>query len=331
MKKLFFILSVIIIFNSCKKGEKSIFNTSDVKPAAGGRAGEIIAVIDDSLWNSSVGDSIFYFLSEPFYGLPQDEPTFKVPHVPPQGFKNLFKSNRNVLIINIKPDLKNNIQVDRDLWARGQLVIQIQAPDTTTFIKLWNKNKTKIRQLFFNEEIKRYQAAFASMLNKKLHDKILAYYGIDLTLPNEYKFVEQKGDFLWFSRETSISTQAIFIYSEPFTSSYQLNKDSLIVLWDKLLYKYVPGPKEGTYPSIELRYPVKVENINLNGKNAIFMRGLWKTEGGFFLGGPFLSLSIINEKTNRMITLFSVIYGGKKEKKLYVWQVEAILKSVKLK
>ncbi len=330
MKKIVFFLLASLALIGCKNSGNSVLNDTKVKPSAAGRVGEMIAVISDELWESSVGDSVFYTFTEPFPGLPQDEPTFKIVHIPPSGFEKLYKINRNLLIVKIKQGIKPDISVEKDKWANNQIVMTVEAPDTNVFLKLWAKNKRKILRTFFDEEIARYQESFEIARNKDLIKEVEAQFGISMIFPEGYKTIDKKSGFLWISRETAISTQAVFITTMPYKGGNQLSVDSILMFWSRTLRKNVPGPKEGTYPGIEWGYVPTVENITVDGKNAVFIRGLWRTEGGYFLGGPFLCLTVPDMENDRVVTVFSLIYGGKKNKKLYVWQVEAILKTLKI-
>ena len=54
------------------------------------------------------------------------------------------------------------------------------------------------------------------------------------------------------------------------------------------------------------------------------MRGLWKLEKAF-MGGPFISHTILDESRNRVVTVEGFVYAPRLDKRLYVREVEAIL------
>ena len=54
------------------------------------------------------------------------------------------------------------------------------------------------------------------------------------------------------------------------------------------------------------------------------LRGLWRLEGDF-MGGPFVSLSTVDEVRNRIVTVEGYVYSPKKDKRNFLRQVEAIL------
>ena len=65
-----------------------------------------------------------------------------------------------------------------------------------------------------------------------------------------------------------------------------------------------------------------------HGKNyAIECRGMWNVEGDF-MAGPFVNLSILDEKNQRIICVDGYVYAPNDEKRDYMFQVEAIMHSL---
>jgi hypothetical protein len=98
---------------------------------------------------------------------------------------------------------------------------------------------------------------------------------------------------------------------------------------DSVAQLNVPGPSKGSYMQTEHLYPIIAQPYPVDGHYGILIRGLWKTHGDF-MGGPFVSLSVIDEKRGRIVTVDGFVYAGKQDKKLYLWQVEAIVRSLKI-
>jgi hypothetical protein len=51
---------------------------------------------------------------------------------------------------------------------------------------------------------------------------------------------------------------------------------------------------------------------------------------GDFMGGPFLSYSIYDEKNDRILTVEALLYGPQAKKRNVVLEMEAMMKSIKL-
>ena len=326
MKHSLFIILIISIL-SCNQFKRE---NAPIKPNPSGKSGEIVVVIDDKYWDSRIGDTILFKLSEPFGVLPQDEPFFNVVHIPYSSFQSIFKTHRNLVFIDIDSKYTTpEVKVKRDKWANYQLIYTFFAPNDSAFLELWRDNVDKMMSAFFEEEMSRYQKSFANDLNKKAMQEIADMYHISMQIPTGFYLDVKKEHFAWISRETEISSQGIFIYDYSYTDTNTFTQKYLIAKRDLITKENVPGPNEGTYMQTEKRVPIESQAINLNGQYALLLRGLWYTEN-YFLGGPFVSITTLDEKRNRIITVEAYVYAGKQDKKLYLWQTEAIIRTLKI-
>ena len=79
----------------------------------------------------------------------------------------------------------------------------------------------------------------------------------------------------------------------------------------------------------EARTPV-VKEVTIGGKKAYETRGTWEVFGAFN-AGPFLNYSIIDEKNNRVLVVEGFNYAPSVNKRDFVFELEAILKTSKIK
>ncbi len=341
LKTIFYItFGLIFIFASCNKNKQSTqtqlkqqYDSKNrlysSKPNSGGSAGEVEVVIPKKLWDGPVGDTIFYTLAQPFPALPQDEPFFKSRQVDPQNFQNIYKQHRNILIVRIGQQYKRGWKIENDVWAANQLVITYQAPNDQEFFDLFHKTSKRLLDTLYSMELRRYASAFAKYQNKKDMEEIEKLYHISLLIPDSYHLYVKKKNFAWISRETSKTSQDILIYIIPYKSKSDFDVNTIIRRRDSIAQLHVPGPSEGSYMQTEHLYPITSEVLKIDGHYAVLVRGLWKTHGDF-LGGPFVSLSILDQKHDRIVTLDGFVYAGKLDKKLYLWQVESLIRTVKI-
>ncbi len=322
---LFFTISIISI--NCSSFYD---NQNYVKPNSSGKSGEVLVVISDNLWNGVIGDTIFYSLAEPFGVLPQDEPIFEVIQLPKDAFNSFFKTHRNIIFINIgKENLEPKISKTTNQWANSQLIYNFYAPSDSSFLKLWQKYAPEIKKTFFQEELKRYNAAYKNYQNDIAKKEIAEKYFLTIDLASDYQIDIKKEDFCWISRETDISSQGIFIYTYPYTDENTFTLDYIVEKRNQFTKQNVPGPEKNTYMQTEVRVPMITEEITIDGNYGFLVRGLWYTEN-YFLGGPFVSITTLDEKRNRIITIEAYVYAGKQNKKLYLWQTESIIKTLKI-
>ncbi len=342
MKKisiLFLISALLLGFSCTHKAEKKTFKEPKVKGSenrmysgmknSGGNAGEIEVVIDKELWDSPIGDTIFYFFAQPFPALPQDEPFFKMLQVDPNAFTSIFKEHRNILLVKIGPSYKRGWKIEHDKWAYNQLVITYQAPDNEQFLDLFRKTRQRLLDTLYVEELHRYQTAFYKFRNPEVIDRLEEKFHIYMLIPNSYSLDVDKDNFAWIARETATSSQGILVYTRPYNSRDNFSVQSITNFRDTVTKYNVPGPKEGSYMQIERLYPVQSQVLSIDGHYAVLIRGLWKTHGAF-LGGPFVNLSVLDQKRGRIVVVDGFVYAGKQDKKLYLWQVEAIIRTLKI-
>jgi hypothetical protein len=62
---------------------------------------------------------------------------------------------------------------------------------------------------------------------------------------------------------------------------------------------------------------------------AVDTRGLWRMKNDF-MGGPFVSISVLDETRNRVVTIDAFVYAPGKDKRNLMWELEAVLESLKL-
>ncbi len=115
-------------------------------------------------------------------------------------------------------------------------------------------------------------------------------------------------------------------------SELDLTGQNIISTRDSIGRRYIGGAVEGSYMQTEGRalYAPAMTNTLIDGRVAIETRGLWMVKGDF-MGGPFLNYTIFDEKNNRIITAEGFIYGAGVKKRDFVFEMEAIIKSLKLK
>ena len=92
----FYISIICLILLGCQSGSRDSY-----LPGYAGQVGEVIVVINTSLWDGQTGSEIRSVLEESQYGLPQEEPYFKVIQVTESNFNRVLNTHRNVVWIQV--------------------------------------------------------------------------------------------------------------------------------------------------------------------------------------------------------------------------------------
>ncbi|MDP2423609.1 MAG: DUF4837 family protein [Bacteroidales bacterium] len=326
MSHLFFVTifsMVIVLFQGCASNERIVPNST-------GKSSEILVVADKNLWNGQIGEEIRLLFGQDIEGLPQPEPMYSLINIVESEFSTIFQSHRNLFIISIKPEVSRPfIETKRDLWARPQRVIKINASSDTAALRLFNEHKLAFLMMFEQVERERIQRAYRSIADVSIHKQLVKNFGISMVVPQGYYVAKKTPDFMWLRRETLEFSQGILIYSYNYTDTSSFNMGYLIAMRDIMTEIHVPGTFDGTYMTVSRDYILPVtKKVDLNHRFAVETRGLWEVKSDY-MGGPFISYTFVDEKNNKVFTLDGYVYAPKDNKRDFIRQMEAIFHTYK--
>ena len=325
MKKIITVLCLSYLLISC-------MDNTVVLPRSVGAFNKVIVVAKGSLWAGDVGDQIRNSFGELMVGLPQPEKTLSVGHVAPNGFTSMMRSNRNVLVIELSD--KTSYVKTTNKYANPQTLIYLSAKDKMGLLSSLKEHMSEIIQTFKESDIKVLQRSF---YNKRVNDsmyKTLKKLNISLTIPEEFKTVDDTGDFLWLRQhlKSGIARGAgnnnILVYSLPLNDQ-TMSSDNIISMRDQIGEKYIPGSKQGMYMITEAAYTPRTTKIEILGDDAFETRGKWEVKNDF-MAGPFLNYAIIDKKNNRLLVVEGFTYAPSVNKREFLFELEAIAKSLKI-
>lgn len=308
-----------ILWSACGSGERVVPNST-------GRSSELMVVIEKNRWNGQIGDEIRAFFGQEMYGLPQPEPLFQFYTIPESDFTSMFQSHRNLLIVSIKPEFTQPfIETKRDLWARPQRVIKLNAASDTAFLRLFHTHREAFLKLYEQAERERIQRAYRSVPDQAIRNAMLENFGFSLVIPSGFYLAKQGPDFMWIRRETTEQSQAFLIYTYTYKDTLDFEPGRILTMRNIYTQRHVPGTFDGTYMTVAGRdIPPLSQRIDFNGRFAVETRGLWEVKGDF-QGGPFINLSLVDASGTKVIALDAYVYAPKDKKRDLVKQVEAIL------
>ncbi len=299
----------------------------DLWPDATGKPSEMLLIVDDNKWDSSVGDSLKAVFREGVFGLPQPEPTFDIIHINNKAFSKLFQTHRNILRIKISPQNKeNSVQMKRNAWSRPQVYFEIKAKSDSAFFSLFEKYKYGIRDSLLLSDRRNYTRGFRKFRSEEA-SRILHSKGIDLAIPKGFKLNEHRKTFLWFSHETTVLNQGLLVFFLNYTDTAQFQKKNLIHQIDSVLKVNVPG-ENNSYMQLEKVIGAEYSKYLTNNNFTVKLRGLWETEG-FAMGGPYVLTAIPEVQRNRITVLLGFVYAPKLNKRNYLRQLEAVISTIK--
>lgn len=331
MKNIRLIAAMLILltsFSSCvdEKG-------SEIKKArsVGGSSEILMVTQNDEQWNGQMGQSVRDFFEQEQYGLPQPEKNFKVAHINLDALNDMFKKHRNLIIAKIDKDIKNPlVETQRNLDSEPQFVIRITASSPESWVRTFETQKDGLKLIFDDNERKRFQEYFRPMRDSKIMDHLKKRFGVTMPIPEGYVISVDKEDFMWIRNEDKDKSLAFLIYELPYNDTADLNLDNIIKVRDSIVKRHIPGPIDGSYMTTDKEFvkPVSKALPDFPAGYAVETRGMWNVVGDF-MGGPFVSYSIVDPTSSKIVTAEGWIFYPNKEKRDLLRQQESILYSLK--
>ncbi len=328
-RHLLLLLVIIAGLQGCKNISNPKSGSNILLPNIAGPAGEVLVVMDNTNWKGKAGNALRETLEQEFPALNQPEPLFDVIHITPEAFDNIFQNHRTILITSVGSQFeKEELNYYENEWAKPQLIIRINAPDSKSLEQIIDEEKNNIVSNIQSYDRKRLIDIYRSSKDPEISG-LVSKFNITLAIPRGYNIDVNTDKFASLSIETSKISQVIFIYQYPYTGPSDLETPNLIAKRNQFLKQYTQGSRPGSYMTTAKLFPPMVFDINANKKKIVEIRGLWELEHGF-MGGPFISHTIVDNSRNMVVTVEGYVYNPNSKKRNLMRQMEAIVYSMKL-
>jgi hypothetical protein len=326
MKKLGYLVLIIVTLVACD-GKSSFVQKQSV-----GSINKVMVVVKSSDWLGEVGDTLRSSFGKIVVGLPQPEPTVTLSQVAPAGFGNMMKSSRSILIV--EESEKEQFSIKYNVYANPQTVVYLSAKEDADLNRLFKQHEKEILAAFRQADITTTQKIFAKSKLEDAAFKTFQNLGLSFTIHNQFRTVEDTGDFLWLRHHlksgiAQTGSNNILVYSVPLEDETKV-AERIIEVRNAIGKKYIPGSDPETmYMITEEAYTPVTYEAEIDGKKAYETRGKWEVKNDF-MAGPFLNYSVIDAKNNRVIVFEGFTYAPSVNKREFVFELEAIGKSMKI-
>lgn len=320
-----FFLSLTIY--SCGPGSPGD-TTGTVLPNVTGAAGEVLIVMDQDRWASEPGILLKEILEREFPALPQREPLFDIIHISHGAFDDMFKRYRTIIIVTVSSEIEDpDIRFLENQWAKPQLVVNIRASNNESLAEFISGSAEKLLYNLQSYDRKRLIEIFESSKDSEIKS-IVSKFFIELAIPRGYKIDISQEDFAMFSIESPRSSQVVFIYQNPYSGEKDISTARLIENRNEILKKYTRGSQIGSYVTTSPGFPPIAYDLMKNGNRVVEIRGWWELNKGF-MGGPFISHTLVDERNKRSVTVEAYVYNPQDKKRNLMRHMEAIVYSAK--
>jgi hypothetical protein len=280
----------------------------------------------DELWIGPAGEAFRELYLADQEGLPQSEAYFDASRVEPKEVNRILQKTKSIMWVE-KSDT-SFVKMQKDLWARPQRIVRMTAQSEKELVEEIKGSAKQVINAFKEHDMSVIQSRLRKSAYAYTHEnlkkigikKMLLHKGFDPTLDKENLKI--------FATKTVKTIQYIMVSERPMTEG-MVSMDDIIAHRDSIGKKYFEGTHEDSYMETELLIPPFTETTEISGMFALETRGLWRMENDF-MGGPFLSYTIYDEKNNRILTVESVLYGPTAKKRNVVLEMEAMMRSIVL-
>lgn len=316
------ILSLFFLF-SCKD---SPTDKQSVLTESNGKINNVSIIIDENLWNGEIGDSIRKKFAAPVDGLRNEEPTFTLNQYPTKIFEGFVRNSRNVIVV--EKANQSGFTAKKDEFAKPQQVFYIVGKTKDEILATLEKKANEIIQAIKEGEIVENQVRMkkAAVTDAKVRDR----FGVALTIGYGYKYDMVEDNFLWIRKEFNSGYNSILVYEMPI---HLIDNDSNVVnnivkMRDSIGKQFIHGTLDNTWMATEEDYSPNFFNTSIAGRKTYETKGNWYLKNDF-MAGPFVNYAIKDTKNNRYLILEGFTYNPSKSKRDLVFELEAIIKSVK--
>ncbi|MDB0041032.1 DUF4837 family protein [Algibacter sp.] len=321
----YFLLSVLSLTLLMSCGDKK--SNEKFLPDASGAINNVSVVTENDLWDGRVGEAIRNVLAKPIYGLPQDEPTFTISQIPTSVFSGFVTKNRTVL--KIETNKEAGITISDNVYAKPQKVIVVSGKTKEEIIDVLKANETKIIDTFRNEELTERLRQMAKSPHN--FETIKEKLGLTIEFASVYRKAKETDNFFWIRKDITTGTTNLMIYELPYDAIKRNDSvvNQIIKIRDSIGRAYIEGPIEGSYLITENAYtPFHGETI-IDNKPTLETKGLWDVKNAF-MGGPFINYAIEDKINKRWVVVEGFAFAPSVEKRNYMLELEAIIRSVKI-
>jgi hypothetical protein len=320
-----------MLFSSCEgDGQRQVLHK------ASGLPGEIMLVISQSHWKGAVGDSVRAELMKPFPMILQLEPTFQLIFKNPKSFSAVDRYHRNIIIVETGQDVEPGARQITDRWARGQKIYTLKAKTDEELISLWSEYSKSISKDIRTLDRERIAAYVKTIFQYEAKANLKENMGLELTMHSDFKEMKigsQASSFLkervqYVGGQPHDVKQGLVVYTYPYDQDSLLTPKNLNTKRNNVLGRYVKSVNHAPM-TVEMRLPPTYTRVSHDSLYAIEGRGLWRMEDPI-QGGTFVSLTVVDEKKGRVVTVDGYVYSPRFDKRPLLLEIEALIYSLDL-
>lgn len=346
MKKILLMFaSVIAMMTSCTKEASEA-----LMPEATGAAYDLYIVLpeelkpvfgEDSQGNkvqinqTPLRDSLYTLFQYPMECTPNGDEYFYVCTILEEHFQRNIRTLGNIVLINIDPSNASEpvITMERDKYARGQVVVKMYARDQQTLADYVMQMQEGLRNVFVKAEINRAMRKLEKDNAIQQEDRLMKLQNVSMLIPFAIKKAgigASDSTFFWVTDDYMDRQSHLVVYSVPYTDANIFSLEGAVAVRDSVMKDNIQGGTDGSYLTTNKKIVLpQYKALNVGGKYVGELRGMWRMENGL-MAGPFVSHLRLDEINKRVVIAEGFVYAPNDGKRRLIRNLEASIYTLKL-
>lgn len=322
-----FFLLVGLFFSACKEQQKSPRIVQSK-----GLPSELLLVVDKSVWESPVADTLKQIVEGPVPGLPQAEAFFRVTRILSDYYAQTYTTFHSKLFVKLDGSVvEPMLGVSYNVCARPQVELTVLAPSLPAMGQFLSRNGNYIRDVIADAQLDMRIERLRKKYNTKLCADVKSMFGKQMLAPVEIRASKRGDNFLWAGSNLNTKDLNVVLYSYPWDGSDVLQPFHFAEVRDSVMKINIPGsqPDQWMETSREDGLPLISSRLRvLDGALTQEVRGLWQMRHGA-LGGPFMALARVDTAARQVFVAEGFVYSPSTDKRDLLRSVEATIRTVK--
>lgn len=333
----------------------------DYRQKARGSFGQVIVVMDSTEFNSNTAKALRQTYGGWTQTIPGKPPRFDLTFRDFDSNEELeqLKRYRNLIIAAPIDDSTNVSKLLRAMlsdkvekqvregeafafpiknqWYRDQWVMLLSAPSDSALAEQIRNSRETLTDNLMKKELKRWKEEIYSRGEKvALEDSLWQNHGWKIRVQHDwiknidttYTVNGEKNHFLTMRRPLPQNDRWFWAWWKKMPNINPVDSEWINTKRDSLMKKWIRGSRDSSYVTTAYNRPLKTETFRLNGDMVYETLGIW-TMTHDAMAGPFVNFTVYDEESGRLFMLEFAQFAPKYDKRRFVRQFRAMLRTFK--
>lgn len=332
----------------------------DYRQEASGPFSDVVVVMEPSDWEGELGETVRNTWGQAIETLPNIEPMFDLRHRHFNSNEELesIKRNRNVIIAApigdttntselisalLSDDVENRVRSGDafafpldNYWFRNQWTMILTSTDDSTLSRMIRDSEKRLTASLLDRELDRWtwdiyergeQTALADSLMENNGWMIRVQHDWVRSIDTTWTQNGAENHMMTMRRPLVENDRWLWAWWRGGVEDASfIDTDWINAKRDSLMEEWIRGTRPESYTETDYRRAVETDTLTVDGHAAWETRGVWRMTGDA-MAGPFVNLTVHDDETGRLFMLEFAQFAPKYNKRRFVRQFRAMLRT----